>query len=232
MRAAPQRPQRSMSVAVEDYAKAIYKLQSEAAVATVSTNDLARHLGVTAASASEMLRKLDDLGLVTYIPYRGVRLTEAGQRSALAVVRRHRLLELYLAVALGLSWDKVHDEAERLEHALSPELEAVIAAKLGNPSRDPHGDPIPTSDGRVEEPSARSLSALKPGERGILVRVSDADPEILRLLTRLGIALGQEVEVLAEREAVGTLTVRVAGVTHALAASVIAAMRVEVDGEA
>ncbi len=99
-----------MSVAVEDYAKAIYKLQSEAAVDTVSTNDLARHLGVTAASASEMLRKLDDLGLVTYVKYRGVRLTEAGHRSALAVVRRHRLLELYLAVALGLSWDQVHDE--------------------------------------------------------------------------------------------------------------------------
>jgi DtxR family Mn-dependent transcriptional regulator len=176
-----------------------------------------------------MLRKLDDLGLVTYVPYRGVRLTEAGHRSALAVVRRHRLLELYLAVALGLSWDQVHDEAERLEHALSPELEAVIAAKLGNPSRDPHGDPIPTSDGRVDEPAARSLSALRPGEQGILVRVSDADPEILRQLTRLGIALGQQVEVLAEREAAGTLAVRVAGVTHALTASVVAAMQVEVD---
>ncbi len=221
-----------MSVAVEDYAKAIYKLQSESAVATVSTNDLARHLGVTAASASEMLRKLDDLGLVTYVRYRGVRLTEAGRRSALAVVRRHRLLELYLAVALGLSWDQVHDEAERLEHALSPELEAVIAAKLGNPARDPHGDPIPTSDGRVEEAPARSLSVLRPGERGILVRVSDADPEILRQLTRLGIALGQEVEVLAGREAAGTLAVRVAGVTHALAASVVAAMQVEIDDEA
>jgi DtxR family Mn-dependent transcriptional regulator len=218
-----------MSVAVEDYTKAIYKLQSGAPVDTVSTNDLAKHLGVTAASASEMLRKLDDLGLVTYVPYRGVRLTEAGHRSALAVVRRHRLLELYLAVALGLSWDQVHDEAERLEHALSPELEAVIAAKLGNPSRDPHGDPIPTSDGRVDEPAARSLSALRPGEQGILVRVSDADPEILRQLTRLGIALGQQVEVLAEREAAGTLAVRVAGVTHALTASVVAAMQVEVD---
>ena len=218
-----------MSVAVEDYTKAIYKLQSGAPVDTVSTNDLAKHLGVTAASASEMLRKLDDLGLVTYVPYRGVRLTEAGHRSALAVVRRHRLLELYLAVALGLSWDQVHDEAERLEHALSPELEAVIAAKLGNPSRDPHGDPIPTSDGRVDEPAARSLSALRPGEQGILVRVSDADPEILRQLTRLGIALGQQVEVLAEREAAETLAVRVAGVTHALTASVVAAMQVEVD---
>jgi DtxR family Mn-dependent transcriptional regulator len=221
-----------MSAAVEDYAKAIYKLQSEAAAVPVSTNDLARHLGVTAASASEMLRKLDDLGLVTYVPYRGVRLTGTGHRTALAVVRRHRLLELYLAEALDLSWDQVHDEAERLEHALSPELEAVIAAKLGNPARDPHGDPIPTPDGRVEEPPARSLSALRPGERGVLVRVSDADPEILRQLTRLGIALGQEVEVLAGRETAGRLAVRVAGVPHVLAGGVVAAMKVEVDGEA
>ena len=182
-----------MSVAVEDYAKAIYKLQSESAVATVSTNDLARHLGVTAASASEMLRKLDDLGLVTYVRYRGVRLTEAGRRSALAVVRRHRLLELYLAVALGLSWDQVHDEAERLEHALSPELEAVFAA--GESRRNPvkrqmtitDASPIAAS-GRSEQRD-RSLSG-SPGEAIAPSAVMEAGPGDFRQRTRLGIALG------------------------------------------
>ncbi len=222
--------ERSMSVAVEDYAKAIYKLQSGADPGPpVSTNDLARELGVTPASASGMLKKLNDLGLIAYVPYRGVRLSEAGRRTALGVLRRHRLLETYLAEALGLSWDRVHTEAERLEHALSHELEAVIDAKLGHPRRDPHGDPIPGADGRVEEPAMCNLSVLEAGQRATLVRVSDADPEVLRRLSRLGVALGQELEVLEHRRAPEGRAVRISGVRHTLTAGMVAAMWVRLE---
>lgn len=220
---------RSLSIAVEDYAKAIYKLEDEAGHA-VSTNDLAKRLHVTPASASGMLKKLGDLHLVAYHPYRGVRLTEEGRRMALSVIRRHRLLELYLAEALGLTWDRVHDEAERLEHALSPELEAVIAAKLGDPRWDPHGDPIPSPEGDVADPPVRRLALLGPGEGGTLTRVSDADPEVLRRLSRAGIALGQRVEVLEGRRSQGRLTVRIGGVRRAIDAGAAAAMWVTASG--
>ncbi|MFL5973532.1 MAG: metal-dependent transcriptional regulator, partial [Solirubrobacterales bacterium] len=168
-----------VSPAVQDYAKAIYALQTRARGA-VSTNDLADRMDVTAASASGMVRKLDDLGLVTHEPYRGVALTAAGERVALEVLRHHRLLELYLAQSLDVPWDRVHDEAEVLEHVLSEELEELIANKLGNPTHDPHGDPIPTRDGRIDEGETASLQELEPGDCGTFVRVSDSDPEMLR----------------------------------------------------
>src|SRR3954454_18186 len=132
-----------VSPAVQDYAKAIYALQTRSGAA-VSTNDLAERMDVTAASASGMVRKLDELGLVSHVPYKGVELTDHGRAVALEVLRHHRLLELYLTESLGVPWDRVHDEAEVLEHVLSEELEELIATKLGNPTRDPHGDPIPT----------------------------------------------------------------------------------------
>jgi DtxR family Mn-dependent transcriptional regulator len=172
-----------------------------------------------------MLKKLDDLRLVVYVPYRGVRLTEAGQRAALGVVRRHRLLEAFLAEALGLSWDQVHDEAEVLEHAVSPGLCEVIAARLGDPRTDPHGDPIPTRDGRVTEAPARDLGSLGPGQRGRVTRVSDRDPAILRFLTARGIALGDVLEVREVRPG-GAVTVRARSGTHLLSAAVTAAIRV------
>src|ERR1019366_8620128 len=187
-------PVRSFSPAVENYLKAIYRLQTEAG-SPVTTNALGGWLGVTASSASGMLKKLDDLRLVIYVPSRGVLLSEAGRRAALGVVRRHRLLEAFLAETLGLSWDKVHDEAEALEHALSPGLCEVIAARLGDPRTDPHGDPIPTRDGRVAETPSQNLGSLGPGQRGRVVRVSDRDPEVLRFLTGRGIALGDILEV-------------------------------------
>src|SRR3954454_9352349 len=168
-----------LSSAVEDYAKAIYHLESIEGGA-VATNALAERLAVTPASASNMVKKLDGLGLVEHVPYRGVRLTESGRRVALEVLRHHRLLELYLAETLGLPWDRVHDEAEVLEHHLSEELEEVIASKLGDPTHDPHGDPIPTVDLELREERTESLSALEPGAEGIFVRVSDSDPEMLR----------------------------------------------------
>src|SRR5205807_9141975 len=170
-----------MTSAVEDYAKAIYALERRDEGA-VSTNALAERLGVTAASASGMVKRLDEMGLVTHEPYRGVQLTAHGLRVALEVIRHHRLLELYLAEQLDVPWDRVHEEAEVLEHVLSEELEELIAAKLGNPTHDPHGDPIPSPDGHVEELATSSLQELQPGARGVFVRVSDSDPEMLRYL--------------------------------------------------
>src|SRR3954453_22927353 len=163
----------TVTSAVEDYAKAIYALETRRGAA-VSTTALAERLGVSAASASGMVKKLAEMGLVAHEPYRGVRLTAHGNKVALEVLRHHRLLEVYLAQELGVPWDRVHDEAEVLEHVLSEELEALIAAKLGHPTRDPHGDPIPTPDGRIEESPTSALHDLGPGEAGRFVRVSDS----------------------------------------------------------
>src|ERR1700710_1164866 len=173
------------STAVQDYAKAIYALELRGGEA-VSTNALAERLGVTPASASGMVKRLGELGLVEHQPYRGVSLTDDGRRVALEVMRHHRLLELYLVQTLGVPWDRVHQEAEVLEHVLSEELEALIAAKLGDPTHDPHGDPIPSADLVIEEEETERLSALEPGTEGTLVRVSDAEPEMLRYLGELG----------------------------------------------
>jgi DtxR family transcriptional regulator, Mn-dependent transcriptional regulator len=218
-------PARSFSPAVEDYLKAIYHVQGEGGE-PVTTNALCGWLGVTAPSASGMLKKLDDLGFVVYVPYRGVQLSAAGRQMALGVVRRHRLLEAFLTETLGLPWDKVHDEAEALEHALSPELCELIAARLGDPRTDPHGDPIPTRDGQVVEAPSERLGSLGPGRRGRVTRVSDRDPRILRLLSERGIALGDVLEV-RQVGPDGDVTVRAPSGTHRLDAAVAAAIRVE-----
>ena len=218
-------PARSFSPAVEDYLKAIYRLQTHTG-GPVTTGALGGWLGVTAGSVSGMLRKLDDLRLIVYVPYRGVRLSEAGWRAALGVVRRHRLLEAFLAATLGLSWDQVHDEAEALEHALSPGLCEVIAARLGYPRTDPHGDPIPTADGQVIEIPSRNLGSLHPRQRGRVVRVSDRDPGVLRWLTDRGIALGDVLDVRHVHPG-GAVTVAARSGVHELDAHVTAAIRVE-----
>src|SRR5437588_3781570 len=140
------------SPAVQDCSRAIFALQSRGS-GSVSTNALAERLGITPGSVSAMLKKLDELGLITRLPYRGVRLTAAGRRLALEVIRHHRLLESFLADSLGMPWDRVHAEAEILEHVLSEELEQLIATKLGNPTVDPHGDPIPGADLQLDEPA-------------------------------------------------------------------------------
>src|SRR3954452_18611389 len=159
-----------VSAAIEDYAKAIYALQERGDGCAVTTNALAERLGVTPASASAMVKKLDGIGLVTHVRYRGVQLTPKGTAIALEVLRHHRLLELYLSETLGLPWDRVHDEAEVLEHHLSEELEEVIASKLGDPTHDPHGDPIPTRELEVEEDHTVAMQALDRGARGRFVR--------------------------------------------------------------
>jgi len=213
------------SQAVQDYAKAIWSL-GRRGEGPVSTSALADRLDVSAASASAMVKRLEALGLVRREPYRGVELSPAGERVALEVLRHHRLLELYLAEALGMPWDRVHDEAEVLEHAISPELSELIAEKLGNPTVDPHGDPIPGLDGEIDEGPTRALRELEPGQRGVFARVSDSDPDMLRWLSEHGIDRGAELEVI-ERERFGSgLTVRAGGREHALGERLANVMRV------
>ena len=217
----------SPSNVVQDYTKAIYALQRQAGD-QVTNNALAERLGVSAASASGMVRKLDALGLVSHEPYHGVRLTAAGERIALEVVRHHRLLELYLSETLGLSWDQVHAEAEVLEHVLSDELEELIAAKLGDPSHDPHGEPIPTRDGRIREDDTVSLESLPTGASGTFKSVYDAQPEMLRYLSERGVTPGLAFEVIERQPFGGPLFVRLGGEVHALGVTLARAMRVEV----
>jgi DtxR family Mn-dependent transcriptional regulator len=216
----------SISAAVEDYAKAIYALQT-AVAGPVSNNALAERLGVSPASASAMVKKLGGLGLVEHVPYRGVELTPEGRRVALEVLRHHRLLELYLARSLGVPWDRVHDEAEVLEHHISEELEELIAEKLGNPTRDPHGDPIPTRELELVEEFAATLDSLEPGASGRFTRISDSDPEMLRYLADRGIAPGDDFLVVDKQPFGGPLFVRFGAEVHVVGGRLAAAMRVE-----
>ena len=215
------------SPAVEDYAKAIYSLERSGG-GPVSTSGLAERLDVSPASASGMVRKLGELGLARHEPYRGVTLTPAGERVALEVIRHHRLLELLLA-DLGVPWDRVHEEAEVLEHHISEELEELIANRFGDPTHDPHGDPIPSADLRIEEGSRTLLSDLDPGKKGVFVRVSDSDPEILRHLAGLGVSPGDRFEVIRQEPFEGPLVVEFEGRQHGLGAGLARAMRVELD---
>jgi DtxR family Mn-dependent transcriptional regulator len=215
--------------AIEDYAKAIYALELRGSE-PVTTNALAERLGVTPASASGMVKRLGELGLAEHQPYHGVSLTEDGRRVALEVMRHHRLLELYLVKSLGVPWDRVHEEAEVLEHVLSEDLEELIAAKLGDPTVDPHGDPIPTRELTIEEGVTESLQVLEPGARGTFARVSDSDPEMLRWLADRGIAPGDELEVIDKQPFDGPLFVRFGDNVHVLGGALARAMRVEVRG--
>ena len=216
-----------LSEAIENYAKAIYAL-ARRGDGTVTTNALAERVGVSAGSVSSMVKKLAERGLVEHEPYRAVQLTAEGRRVALSVLRHHRLLELYLAEHLGVPWDRVHEEAEALEHVISEDLAARIAAKLGHPTHDPHGDPIPDAALVIDEGHTRSLAEMDIGERGRFVRVSDTDPEMLRYLDRRGIALGDELEVVAREPFDGPLTVRFGSEDHVFGGGLTRAMRIDV----
>jgi DtxR family Mn-dependent transcriptional regulator len=216
-----------LSEAIENYAKAIYAL-ARRGDGTVTTNALAERVGVSAGSVSSMVKKLAERGLVEHEPYRAVQLTAEGRRVALSVLRHHRLLELYLAEHLGVPWDRVHEEAEALEHVISEDLAARIAAKLGHPTHDPHGDPIPDAALVIDEGHTRSLAEMDIGERGRFVRVSDTDPEMLRYLDGRGIALGDELEVVAREPFDGPLTVRFGSEDHVLGGGLTRAMRIDV----
>jgi DtxR family transcriptional regulator, Mn-dependent transcriptional regulator len=200
-----------LTSAVEDYAKAIYALEARADGGAVSNNALAERLGVTPASASNMVKKLDGLGLVRHVPYRGVQLTSEGARVALEVIRHHRLLETYLATRLGMSWDEVHREAEILEHHLSDTLADRIAEALGHPERDPHGHPIPTSSGHVASAPLRRLADLGEGAETVVERVDDRDDALLRFLAERGLVPDARIEVLALAPFGGPLSLRVDG---------------------
>ena len=215
------------TAAVEDYAKAIYALSRDGR-APVTTNALAARLGVTPASASAMVKRLDEMGLARHAPYHGVELTDRGSQLALEILRHHRLLELYLAESLGVPWDRVHDEAEVLEHVLSEELEELIARKLGDPTRDPHGDPIPTRDLVIVEDPADTLESLEPGVCGHFIRISDSDPDMLRYLAERGIAPGAEFEVVDKQPFGGPSFVRFSGEVHVFGGELASRMRVEV----
>ena len=209
----------------ENYAKAIYHLQARAEGA-VGTGAIAGRLGVTAASASGMLKRLADEGLVEHTPYHGVRLTRRGEQLALEVIRHHRLLELFLAEVLGMPWDRVHDEAEVLEHYISEDLEERIAAKLGDPERDPHGDPIPSRELALADEASVSLAEMDPGEEGTFARVSDSDAEMLRYLASRGIYPGIVLRVAGREPFGGPITVEAEGREHVLGGELVERMRV------
>ena len=213
-----------VSESAQDYLKAIWKLQAAHGEATTSA--LAGELGVSPASATAMLKKLDRLGLVQHEPYHGAQLTPAGERVALEVIRHHRLLELYLKEALGLSWDQVHVEAERLEHYLSDEVEARIDAALGYPTRDPHGDPIPTAELVLETGERRTLVDVAAGDGAVVRRVPDSDPELLRYLADLGLVPECPVVMIEQAPFEGPVTLEIGGTTHSIGRSVAA--RIEV----
>jgi DtxR family transcriptional regulator, Mn-dependent transcriptional regulator len=196
-----------VSAPVEDYVKAIYALTLELdQVAT--TSQIAERLGITAGSVSTMIKRMDVSGLAEHVPYRGVRLTPTGRTLALAVIRRHRLLELFLATSLDIPWEDVHRFAEALEHAASDELIELIATKLGDPVADPHGDPIPNRLLEVDDHAQPTLAELEPGERARVVRVSDAEPQMLRYLTEQGIGIGDELELVERQPFDGPCLVR------------------------
>jgi DtxR family Mn-dependent transcriptional regulator len=194
---------------VEDYLKAIYELERHGGAAT--TNEIAARLGIAAASVSGMVRRMAEQGLIAHERYRGVRLTGLGRRLALRTLRRHRVIEAYLARALGYPWDRVHDEAERLEHAASDELIDRMAAAIGEPTVDPHGAPIPTREGAVDETPRRSLADLAAGESARVLRVTDEDAAQLRYLAELGVVPGALLEVLERAPFGGPITLRVNG---------------------
>jgi DtxR family Mn-dependent transcriptional regulator len=216
------------SDAVEDYAKAIYAIQLHQE-GPATTSELAERLDVAPSSVTAMLKRLDELELVRYEPYHGVTLTPSGERVALEVIRHHRLIEAFLAESLEMPWDRVHDEAEVLEHYISEDLEDRIADRLGNPSLDPHGDPIPTPELDLATDRTIPLGRLKRGQRATFARVSDSDPAMLRYLAERGIRPGVTLLVSGAQPFGGPLFVDVDGREHALGGELAQKMRVELE---
>lgn len=203
----PSDDQPALTAPVEDYLKAIYELETR--LGNAVTSDVADALDVAPASATGMIRRLAAQGFLDHIPYKGVQLTDAGRRAALRTIRRHRILESYLTRVLGYPWDLVHDEAERLEHAASDALIERMAAALGNPTEDPHGAPIPTAEGTVDERHMRTIADLAVGERARMVRVSDRDGSLLRYLAEIALQPGVEVQLVGRAPFDGPLTLRI-----------------------
>lgn len=218
---------RDLTAPAEDYLKTIYEIEREGDAAL--TNDIATKLAIAPASVSGMIRRLADQGLVKHERYHGVRLTNAGRTAALRTLRRHRILECYLAQVLGYDWDRVHEEAERLEHAASDELIDRMATALGDPTVDPHGAPIPTRDGAVDETRHLSLAELDEGVCARVLRMADEDGEFLRYAAGLGIVPGTELQVTGRAPFDGPIAVRIGGATHSVGVSAASRVFVEPD---
>lgn len=221
--------ERESRVAVQDYVKAIWTVASDSDDGEVATGAIASQLGVSPASVSGMVRRLETDGLVVREPYRGVRLTDHGRSLALEMVRHHRLLESFLARALGMSWDRIHAEAEVLEHHISEELEELIDAHLGRPEFDPHGHPIPRRDGTVPDQRLRALPDLTVGESATVAQVRDDSPEVLRYLDEHGLAIGAPITMLASDTIAGTITVSIA-TGEPIVLGTALAERIDLDG--
>jgi DtxR family Mn-dependent transcriptional regulator len=204
----------SLTRSVEDYLKAIYRLTPEGR--TAGTSEIANLLELAPASVSGMVKRLSEHGLLEHVPYKGVQLTEEGRRAALRTIRRHRLIEAYLVAFLGYTWDTVHDEAERLEHAVSDQLVERMASVLGHPSVDPHGDPIPDVDGAIHEPASTPLSELPEGIPVELRRVDESEPERLRYIASIGLQPGARVLVVDRQPFDGPITIEVEGQSHVI----------------
>ncbi|MBI4641973.1 MAG: metal-dependent transcriptional regulator, partial [Candidatus Tectomicrobia bacterium] len=202
----------------EDYLKAIFKLQKREQ--KVTTLAIAEKMGVSAASVTGMIKKLAELRLLTHTPYKGVELTQAGEKIALEVIRHHRLLETYLAEAMGFSWDQVHEEAEKLEHVISEEFEEKMDEALGHPTTDPHGHSIPTKEGVLQEAMDEHLASMKPGQSGTIVRVKDENPELLRYLAALGLFPKVQVTLKEKLPFNGPLRIQVGSREHILGVEV------------
>jgi len=204
----------ALSEKMRDYLKAIHSLR--VAEERVAVSVVADHLGVAAASVSNMVKRLAELDLVRHTPYKGIDLTEAGEQEALRLIRAHRLIELFLTEVVGLQWDEVHDEAERLEHAVSDRLVERIAELLGHPTVDPHGDPIPTEEGLVDEEALPDLTELEVGQRAEIRRVTAQDPAMLQYLSSVGLTPDKTITVMDKGPFEGPLTLLIDGAQHVI----------------
>jgi DtxR family Mn-dependent transcriptional regulator len=224
---------KTLSSAVEDYLKTIYNLREESDNADargesgITTQAVAARLGVAAPSATAMIKKLAALGLAQHTPYYGVELSPKGEKIALEVIRHHRLSETFLTQVLGVEWDKAHEEAEKWEHILSEEVEARMAALLGDPTHDPHGSPIPTLDGKMARDNGRPLSEVEAGTHVVVRRVSDEDGPLLRHLQTVGLVPGAEVEVLRAVPAEGVIQLQIGNTQHTVGLAPATAVMVE-----
>jgi len=219
--------EQTLTISIQDYLKNIYELTESGE--TASTNALARKLSIKPGSVTGMMQKLASAkpALVEYQKHQGVTLTKEGKRAALEVIRHHRLLEAWLVQTLGYSWDEVHEEAERLEHVISEDFERRIAAAMGHPVRDPHGEPIPTADLKMPSDDLTPLSALRPNQTATIQRVKAPDPELLRYLEGLGLVPGAQIEVRDYSPFDHNLTIRVGRKSPVLGLSITSKIYVE-----
>jgi DtxR family transcriptional regulator, Mn-dependent transcriptional regulator len=220
----------TLTRSVEDYLKAIYRLSPQGRPA--ATSKIAHRLELSPASVSGMVKRLSEQGLLEHIPYKGVQLTADGRRAALRMLRRHRLIEAYLVAFLGYTWDTVHDEAERLEHAVSDQLVERMASVLGHPSVDPHGDPIPTSEGDILELASTPLAEVPAGATVEIRQVEEDQPDRLRYIASIGLRPGVQVTVVDRQPFQGPITISVDGRPHVIGYELAQVVRCAADEQA